>query len=98
MVLLHAKQASKPSPKLIIVISHTHGNNERPGIAMLHLVAEPGPSNGPTGCVRPCENGQIWVLSQRYEWYCCMPSKPQNPLQSSSLLSHIPMAIMKGLG
>ena len=56
MVLLPAKQASEPSPKLIIVATHTHGNHGWPGIAMLQLVvADPGPSDGPTGCGGSCE-------------------------------------------
>ena len=47
MVPLSAKQASEPSPKLIIVAMDTHGNNGGPEIAMLHLVADPGPLDGP---------------------------------------------------
>src|SRR6056300_1436396 len=50
MAVLPAKEASEPSPKLIIAPTHTHGNNGGPGIAMLQLVADPGPSDGPTGC------------------------------------------------
>src|SRR5210317_626940 len=61
MVLLPAKQASELYPKLIIVATHTHGNNGGPGIAMLQLVADPGPSHGPTRCSGSCENG--WCLS-----------------------------------
>ena len=37
MVLLHIKQASEPSPKLIIVAIGTHGNNGGHEIAMPHL-------------------------------------------------------------
>src|SRR5210317_1648847 len=98
MVLLPAKKASEPSPKLIILATHTHGNNGGPGIAILQLVADPGPSDGPTGCGVFCENGPNWIVSWRCEWCCCLPRKPQNPLQSSSFLPHIPMATMEGLG
>ena len=42
-MLLPAKRASEPSPKLIIVATHTHGNNGGLEIAMLHLVADPHP-------------------------------------------------------
>ena len=70
MVLLPAKQASEPSPKLIIVATHTHGNNGGPGIAMLQLVADPGPSDGPTGCGGCCENGTDLAASQQCKWYC----------------------------
>src|SRR6056300_1717723 len=45
MVLLAAKQASEPSPKLIILATHTHGNDGGPQIAMLQLLADPGPSD-----------------------------------------------------
>ena len=41
MVLLHMKGASKPSPKLMIVATGTHGSNGGPEIAMLHEVADP---------------------------------------------------------
>ena len=58
MVLLAAKQASEPSPKLIIVATHTHGNNGGLDIAMLHLVADPGPSDAQTVCISSSENGQ----------------------------------------
>ena len=60
MVPQHTKQASKPSPKLMIVATGTHGNNGGAEIAMLHLVADPGPLDGPMGYVRPGENGKIW--------------------------------------
>ena len=49
MVLLPAKQASEPSPKLMIAAIYTHGNNGGTEIAMLHLVADPGPSDGLAG-------------------------------------------------
>ena len=62
-VLLHTKQASEPSPKLIIVATGTHANNGGPEIAMLLQVAYPGPLHGPEGCMRPGENGQIWTVS-----------------------------------
>ena len=52
MVLLPAKQASDPSPKLIIVATYTHGINGGTEIAMLCLVADPGPLDGPAGCLR----------------------------------------------
>ena len=45
MVVVPAKQAPEPSPKLIIVATYTHGNNGGAEIAMLHLVADPGPSD-----------------------------------------------------
>src|SRR6056300_1631482 len=69
--LLPAKQASKPSPKLIIVVTHTHGNNGNGGleIAMFQLVADQGHSDGPIGCISPCENGPNWTVSWPYEWY-----------------------------
>src|SRR5210317_510700 len=98
MVLLPAKQASEPSPKLIIVATHTHGNNGGHGIAMLHLVADPGPSDGPTGCGgESCQNGPKWKVSLQCKWCCCLPSKPQNPLQSLSLLPGIFMATMDSM-
>ena len=59
MVLLAAKQASDPSPKLNIVATHTHGNNGGPGIAMLQLVADPGPSHGPQGMQYSAKMAQI---------------------------------------
>ena len=62
MVLLHAKQASEPSPKLIIAAMGTHGNNGGHGIAMLHMVADPWPLDGLAEFVRPGENGQIWMV------------------------------------
>ena len=40
MMLLPAKQASEPSPKLIILATHTHDNNGGRGIAMLQLVTQ----------------------------------------------------------
>ena len=49
MVLLPVKQASEPSPKLMIVAIYTHGNNGGTEIAMLHLIADLGPSDGPAG-------------------------------------------------
>src|SRR6056300_671084 len=98
MVLLPAKQASEPSPKLIIVATHTHGKNGGHGIAMLHLVADQDSSDGPTGCAGSCENGPNSTMSWQCKWCCCLPSKLQNPLQSSSLLLHIPMATMEGMG
>src|SRR6056300_399883 len=98
MVLLCTKQASEPSPKLIIVATHTHANNGGPMIAMLQLVADPVPTDGTTGCGVFCENGPNWSVSWQCKWCCCVPSKPQNPLQSSSLLPHIPIPTMEGLG
>ena len=62
-MLLCTKEASEPSPKLIIVAIGTHGNNGQAEIAMLHLVADPGPLDGPTGCMRFGENGLIWRVS-----------------------------------
>src|SRR5210317_1847238 len=97
MVLLPDKQASEPSPKLIIVATDTHGNNGGHEIAMLHLLADPWPSDGPTGWVRPDENGPIWSVSWHCNWCHCLPRKPQNPLQSSSLLPQTPMATMEGM-
>ena len=61
-VPLASKQASEPSPKLIIVATYTHGSNGGLEIAMLHLVADPGHSDGPTGCMSPCENDPKWML------------------------------------
>ena len=63
MVLLHAKPVSKPSVELMLVAIGTHANNGGAEIAMLHLVADPGPLDGPTGCMSPGENGQIWTMS-----------------------------------
>src|SRR6056300_1232700 len=57
-VLIPAKQAPEPSTKLIIVAPYTHGNNGGPGIAMLHLVAKPQHSDGPTGCQDPVKMAQ----------------------------------------
>ena len=57
------KQASEPSPKLIIVATYTHGNNGGPGIAMLQLVADLGPSDGPTGCIVLDGSGKNWTVS-----------------------------------
>ena len=45
-MLLHANQASEPSPKLIIVAIGTHGNNGGPEIAMLYMVVDPWPLDG----------------------------------------------------
>src|SRR6056300_2064384 len=61
MVLLCTKQASEPSPKLIIVATHTHSNNGGPGIAMLHVVADPVTLDGPVGaleCLKEARFGQ----------------------------------------
>ena len=54
-MLLPAKQASEPSPKLMIVATGTHANNggpePEPEIAMLHVVADPWALDGPVGCM-----------------------------------------------
>src|SRR5210317_259431 len=97
-MLLHTKQASEPSPKIIIVATHTHDSNGGHGIAMLHLVTNPWPSHALSGCLRFGENGVIWMLSLCHKPCCCISSKPQNPLQSSSLLPHIPMTAMEDMG
>ena len=60
--MLHGKQASEsePSPKLIIVAIGTHGSNHGGAeIAMLHLIADPQPLDGLTGCMSLGENGDI---------------------------------------
>ena len=62
-ILLTAKLDIDPSVKLIIVVPDTHGSNGRSGIAMLYLVAGPGPFDGPAGCMIPSEDGQIWIVS-----------------------------------
>ena len=40
-MLLHTKQGSEASPKLMIAATGPHGNNGGTKVAMLHLVADP---------------------------------------------------------
>ena len=58
-VLLHTKEVSEPSPKILIATTGTHGNNGAHKIAMLHLFAAPGPLDGPTWCMSYSENGKM---------------------------------------
>ena len=63
MVLLHAKQASKPSVELMLVAIGTHANNGGAEIAMFHLVADQGRLDGPAGYVILGKNCKIWMMS-----------------------------------
>ena len=59
MVLLPDKQASEPSPKLIIIATHTHGNNGGRGIAMLELLLTQDPQMATQGAVDDVKMAQI---------------------------------------
>ena len=91
-MLLPAKQASEPSPKLIIVATCTHGNNGGAEIAMLHLVADPGPLDGPAGCVGLSErNGPIWRLVWGEGWSGVNP--PMTAPLASTTLCYCPVGL-----
>ena len=87
-MLLHTKQASEPSPKLIIVATGTHGNNGGPGIAMLHPVADPGPLDGPMEGRRPEKWCDLDVV--------CTAPMMLLPTKQASETSSVPIIVATG--